>query len=168
MMRRIGVAGAALCLSLGFLASPALAATGSQTIRIIFTGNPRAGVLGRVIATGVVNGVGTDETIAQDPHPDGSETDTDLITLPGGTITILDTDPADTFNFNPATCTATISTNAGTYTIIGGTGAYAGASGSGTFTARGFVAFPRIDGGCGEEPTIFVAVVTLRGPLTLP
>src|SRR5437588_144439 len=146
MMRRIGVAGAALCLSLGLLVSPALAATGSQTFRIIFTGNPRAGVLGRVIATGLVNGVGTDETIAQDPHPDGSETDTDLITLPGGTITILDTDPADVFKFNPTSCTATISTNAGVYTVTGGSGAYAEASGSGTFSARGFVAVDPVEG----------------------
>ena len=168
MLRRIGVGGAGLWLSLLFLAGPAHAATGTQRFTIVFTGNPRAGVLGRVVATGPVTGVGTDATIAQDPHPDGSETDTDLLTFPGGTITIRDTDPADAFHFNERTCTATISTTAGTYTIVGGTGAYAGATGSGTFSAKGIVLFDRVPGGCSEEPRLFFAVVQLAGPISVP
>lgn len=168
MIRRIGVIGAGLWLSLFLAAAPAQAATGTQRVTIVFTGNPRAGVLGRVVATGPVTGVGTDETIIQDPHPDGSETDTDLITLPGGTITIVDTDPADAFHFNELACTATISTNAGTYRIVGGTGAYAGATGHGTFSAKGFVVFDRVPGGCAEEPRTFFAVIQLSGPISIP
>ena len=167
MLRKIGVAVAGLFLSLVFVGSPAQAATGNQTFRILFTANPRSGIPGLVIASGVVSGVGTDLTIAQDPHPDGSETDTDRIALPGGTITILDTDPAGIFHFNPVTCVATLA-GTGPYTIIGGTGAYAGASGQGTFTARGLVVFDRTAGGCSEEPRSFFASVTLSGPITVP
>lgn len=148
--------------------TPAHAATGRQAFRIFLSGDPRAGAPGTLVANGLVNGRGTDETIEQHPHPDGSETDVELLTLPGGTITIQDTDPADAFHFDPPSCTALISTNAGVFTVVGGTGAYAGASGSGTFSARGVVVFDRIAGGCSEEPRSFVAVVTATGPLHLP
>jgi hypothetical protein len=168
MVKRIGAGLAGLCTALVLFAAPAQAATGTQTFKIVFSGDPRSGVLGRVAAIGVINGLGTDETIAQDPHPDGSETDTDLITLPGGTITIIDTDPSEAFSFDPGACIATIGTSAGTFTVAGGTGRYAGASGGGTFTARGLVIFDRVAGGCSEEPRSFFAVVTATGTISVP
>src|SRR5689334_5084512 len=119
MRKRIGAGLAGLCTALLVFAVPAHATTGAQTLKIVFTGDPRSGMLGRVIATGVITGVGTDETIAEDPHPDGSETDTDLVTLPGGTITIVDTDPQDIFQFDPLSCAARIGTNAGTFSVTG-------------------------------------------------
>lgn len=158
---------AVVSLALGVLAGPAQAATGRQTFRIVFSGDPRAGALGTVVLSGLVNGRGTDETIAQHPNPDGSETDIDLFTLSGGTITIQDTDPGGTFNFDPRSCIATVGTNAGVFTVLGGTGAYAGASGSGTFSAKGVVVFDRVPGGCSEEPRSFTAVVTGTGTLHL-
>ena len=168
MLKRLGALVGFFGLGLVLLASPARAATGSQSFRIIFTGNPRAGSRGTVIAAGVANGVGFDETIAQDPHPDGSETDTDRITLPGGTITILDTDPPDTATFNPLTCTATLAVAGAPYTVVGGTGAYAGASGSGTFSARGLVVFGRTATGCTDDIVVFFADVRLTGTLSVP
>lgn len=167
MLKKIGCAVAMAGLGLAALTGGAGAATGNETIKIVFTANPRSGIPGTVIARGVANGIGTDETIAQDPHPDGSETDTDLITLPGGTITILDTDPPDIAQFNPASCTATLS-GGGPWTVIGGTGAYAGATGAGTFTARGVIVFPHTADGCGDTPRSFFAVVTLNGTISLP
>ncbi len=168
MVKRLGVFICTIGMTFAWLSAPAQAATGAQSFRIIFTGDPRAGSLGRVIATGVVTAVGTDATIAQDPHPDGSETDTDRITLPGGTITILDTDPPGTARFNPATCTATLSASGAPYTIIAGTGAYAGAQGGGTFSARGLVVFGRTAGGCSEEIRRFFADVRLTGSIAVP
>jgi hypothetical protein len=168
VFRRIGVAISGIWLALVFLASPAHAATGRQSFRVIFSGDPRAGTPGTVILTGLVNARGTDETIEQHPHPDGSETDVDVFTLPGGTLTVEDTDPGGIFDFNPMTCVATIGTNGGVFSIKGGTGAYAGASGSGTFSAKGVVVFDRIPGGCSEEPRSFTAIVTGTGTLNLP
>lgn len=165
-LKKLGLTVAGLCLVLVAAGAPADAATGTQTFRIVFTADPHTGAPGTVIATGLVNGIGTDRTIAQDPHPDGSETDTDLITLPGGTITIADTDPSDLVHFNPAACLAALS-GTGTYTILGGTGAYAGASGRGTFTVQGVIVFNRAPGGCSEAPRLFFAAVTVVGPISV-
>jgi len=150
MLKRIGAGLAGLCTALLLFAAPAHATTGAQKLTIVFSGDPRSGMLGRVIATGVITGVGKDETIAQDARPDGSETDIDLITLPGGTITVVDTDPGDLFQFDSLSCTARIGTNAG------------------TFTARGLVIFDRVAGGCSEEPRSFFAVVTATGTISVP
>jgi len=168
MLKRIGAGLAGLCTALLLFAAPAHATTGAQKLTIVFSGDPRSGMLGRVIATGVITGVGKDETIAQDARPDGSETDIDLITLPGGTITVVDTDPGDLFQFDSLSCTARIGTNAGTFSVTGGSGRYAGASGRGTFTARGLVIFDRVAGGCSEEPRSFFAVVTATGTISVP
>lgn len=159
---------AGVWLSLALLAAPAHAATGSQTFRIVFSGDPRNEPPGRVFATGVVNAIGTDVTIAQDPNPDGSETNTERFTFPGGTITVRATDPGGTFDLNPVTCVATTGTTTGVFTVIGGTGAYAGASGGGTFTGRGLAIFDRVAGGCSEEPRSFFFIVTATGTVTVP
>lgn len=158
---------AGLWLGLLVIAGAAEASTARQTFRIIFVADPGSGTPGRVVATGPAAGVGTDVTTAQDPHPDGSVTATDLITLPGGTLTILDTDPPDIFHFNPLACVAIIS-GSGPYTITSGTGAYAGATGGGTFSAQGAVVFDRTPGGCSDQPRSFVATVSLSGTITLP
>ena len=165
--KRLGVTAACLCLGLLAAGAPADAATGTQTFRIIFTADPHTGAPGTVIATGLINGIGTDRTLAQDLHPDGTETDTDLITLPGGTVTIADTDPSDLVHFNPAACLATLS-GTGPYTILGGTGAYAGASGRGTFTVHGVIVFDRAPGGCSEAPRLFFGAVTAVGSIAVP
>jgi hypothetical protein len=168
MIRRIGVA-MGLMLGIVSWAGPAHAATGQQKFWLIFGGDPRAGAPGTVLASGVVNGRGTDVTIDQHVNPDGSETDIDLITLPGGTITIEDTDPGGVFAFDERACVARLSTDAGTFTVKSGTGAYNGASGGGTFSARGVVIFDRLPGGgCSEEPRSFSAVVSVTGTITVP
>jgi hypothetical protein len=167
VMRRSLVFILSVMCTLSLMAGSAQAATGSQSFRFVFTADPHSGLPGRVVASGLVKGIGTDTTIATQENPDGSETDTDLITLPGGTITIVDTDPADIFHFDPATCVARIS-GTGPFSVAGGTGDYAGATGSGTFTANGIVIFSRTDGGCSEEPEVFFASVRATGNLTFP
>jgi hypothetical protein len=69
-------------------------------------------------------------------------------------------------DFDPVSCTAK-STATGTWTITGGTGAYAGATGHGTFRGTGSLVGERdANGGClgpdsGADPK--VSVSTLRG-----
>lgn len=168
MTKRIAVFLSTVACSLFLVAGPVHAATGSQTFRFIFSADPHSGIPGRVIATGLVNGIGTDDTIATQPNADGSETDTDRITLPGGTITIIDTDPADIIHFDPTSCIARLA-GSGPFSVAGGTGRYAGASGTGTFTVNGIIVFSRTAGGCSEEPLSFFALVTATtGNLTLP
>jgi len=79
---------------------PASAATGTQSFRFLFRGDPQAGAVGTVVATGVINGVGTDRAVSFTPNPDGTVTDTDVVTLPAGTLTIHDTDTTTTFTLD--------------------------------------------------------------------
>ena len=85
--------------------------------------------------------------------------------LPHGTVTA---DAAEDFgvDFDPISCRGT-ATASGIWVITGGTGAYAGATGDGTFTGSGRIIGARDDGGrclgpeSGVDPK--VAIVTLRG-----
>jgi hypothetical protein len=166
-LRRIIAGVATIGVGLAVMAGPAGAATGSETFRIIFTGDPHSGAIGRVVATGVINSRGTDETIASTPNPDGTSTDTDLITLRGGTVTIDNTDMLAEFTLDPASCVARLR-GGGPYSVDGGTGAYTGASGGGTFTATGAIVFKRSGATCTDEPQLFFVLVTASGTISIP
>ncbi len=75
-----------------------------------------------IIATGAFTAGGID-------HP-GRTADT--LVFPTGSVTIAHSKPTGTQTLNPKTCLVTAS-ETGTYTITGGTGAYAGISGHGTY-----------------------------------
>ncbi|MGI9080503.1 MAG: hypothetical protein ACR2GF_06770 [Acidimicrobiales bacterium] len=51
---------------------------------------------------------------------------------------------------------------------MGGTGAYQGASGGGTYAAQAVEIFRRTSAGCSSDVRSLVATFTLSGPLTLP
>jgi hypothetical protein len=51
----------------------------------------------------------------------------------------------------------------GEWVITGGTGAYADATGHGTFAGRNLVFFPRTREGCGPEPDRLVSSLRLVG-----
>ncbi len=158
---------AVLFAGLFFFASGAGAATGNQTLRILFTGDPHEGAVGRVVASGVVNGSGTDRNVGSQENPDGTTTDLDQISLPGGTITLRDTETVTSFDLDPRTCVANVEIE-GFYDVVDGTGAYTGATGSGLFTGHAIFVFGRTANGCADEPVRFFADVRVSGPLTVP
>lgn len=138
------------------VAGPAMAATsGDQTFTIVGEDNT-----GTVVASGPITGVGTDvET---------SDT-TDTFVFDAGSITISHIDnPGGTQSFNPTTCIGR-GTFTGNYTITSGTGAYANATGSGTYSGRFFFVGDRDETGqCAEEGGFSFFTVRVSGTTTLP
>jgi hypothetical protein len=125
---------------------------------------------GRVVAVGPFNGAGEYRLLNQQANPDGTSTDTDEFDLPDGKVFFTDT---YTVVLRPAgeSCTWLIQIE-GTYTVTGGTGAFTGVTGGGTFTASGvFVAARDEAGNCLQldvPPVSFSEVVTGTGTTTLP
>src|SRR5947209_18313683 len=111
MMRKILGALVVLMCALPVLASPASAASGIETFHFVFPGDPHEGAVGRVVASGVITTAGTDRNVGSQPNPDGTVTDLDQITLPGGTITIEDTDTFTYFSLDPRSCVARVTVN---------------------------------------------------------
>lgn len=120
-----------------------------------------------VKAVGPIAGIGTESQ---------SETNTkrgqvNYVTLRFAKGTLRLTAP-ERFGWKPdlPSCTATANGN-GTFTIKGGTGAYRGVTGKGTFTARGvLIGACSPNGTClGEQapPTVNYVTVTLTGTISV-
>jgi hypothetical protein len=124
---------------------------------------------GRLVASGPIHGVGTDTVVDHTDNPDGSSTDTDRFELPDGQVLLRDT-YIFTVTTDGQSCASDISVE-GTWTIVSGTGAYAGATGGGNFTAHGiFVAGREPSGGClgfDSPPVAFSQVVRGVGTVDL-
>jgi hypothetical protein len=130
--------------------------SGSEHITIIQTS--LAG--GPVFFRGLVNDVGVDNESA-----DGT---TSTLVLGGGTIVAAHASTEDGGNFvpDPVSCLARF-TDAGTFNVTSGTGAYAGISGEGTYTARGTLFFPRTSDGCNFEADPIAVNIIVRPVGTL-
>jgi len=113
-------------------------------------------VNGRVIATGVFTAVGTDVA---------TNASSDTFTFPNGTVVLSHTETEDHASFDPVSCVGRVSGH-GTYTITGGTGAYAGISGHGTDSFRLTMVAAHTLQGCSEEPVAQVDIVRLVGPVS--
>jgi len=111
---------------------------------------------GRVVATGAFSAVGTDTA---------NNASNDTFRFPNGTVVLSHTETEDHASFDPVTCVGRVSGH-GSYTITGGTGAYAGIKGHGTSTFRLTVVAAHTSQGCGEEPVAQVNVVQLVGPVS--
>lgn len=163
---RMAGALAALGLAVASFTGFAGAASNTEAFRFVLTGDPAAMTPGRVVATGQVNAVGTVQAIAHQENADGTSTDTELLTLPGGTINFNDTATSESFDLNPVSCVAS-ARSGGRYVIQGGTGTYAGAVGEGAFTGRGVILFRRAGTGCSQDVAAAVFVFTADGSLAL-
>jgi hypothetical protein len=89
--------------------------------------------------------------------------------VPGGTIKVTSkAKPAKTKG-SLKTCLEAVTQN-GTYKLTGGTGAYAGITGSGKFKLKGAYVFPTVNGKCSGKgnPVAGQVAVTGSGPVTLP
>lgn len=165
MVGKLGRLFAILAVLLVAAPSPALATTGRQDFHLFVVG-PGPTPPGRVVASGVINASGTARQISLVPNPDGSVTGTNIYSFPDGDITVRFTGAPTSFEFDPVRCINRF-TAAGTFDILGGTGAYAGASGGGTFTSEGRNILTRTASGC-SPPSYEVTRVHDVGTITLP
>ncbi len=123
----------------------------------------------RVVAAGAINSVG-EEVIVQEEFNEetGEFTVVDEFVFPEGTLFVTVEGQVDEFDFDERSCVGRFG-GTGTFEITGGTGEFAGASGSGTVTFRGiFVAERNPDGSCSEEgEVVSVFLARMRGNVVL-
>jgi hypothetical protein len=114
----------------------------------------------RVAAVGPITGAGIETQTDQDT-PSGEVVEFTWH-FAAGTVTA---DAVEQYNFVPdyQSCTAKAS-GSGTWTIVSGTGAYAGAAGAGTFSDRGsFVGDRDSHGACDPNAEPALSTFVLRG-----
>ncbi len=143
------------------MAGPASAATDNQQFKIIarFTGNDTTSC--QVIATGPIHGTGTCTTT----QVTNTVTDVHII-LPGGTVDLRARQFDGTDNFNLQACLDKF-TFKENFRITGGTGAYAGTTGSGIDSGSGVFTAARTPQGCDPNQGGGFAVVTATGHVNL-
>jgi len=95
-------------------------------------------------------------------------TNTDTLKFRDGTIKLRHSNPTGPQSFNPRTCLGTVNQH-GTYTLLGGTGKYAGISGHGTFRLHVLIVAARAHGKCSdtEPPVAFELLIRAAGPAEL-
>lgn len=150
-----GTAGVALGL-LVLAAAPASAATtGSQRFTFLIREAPDESSC-QVAAAGPISGVGTCVLDEQ-----SEEVTVVHVTLPTGTLELTVTNVEHSSQFNQQACVFRF-TETETFTITGGTGAYAAATGSGTDVLQGVFVLPRSADGCdrSQERGVIVARAT--------
>jgi len=113
-----------------------------------------------VIASGVFTAPAVDH---EGPNNIGT------FTFSNGTITVHHSNGTGTQSFNPKTCLLTVNQH-GTYTLLKGTGAYAGISGSGKYQLSILAIGAKSGGKCvkNKPPVAFHQVINASGPVSLP
>ena len=126
-----------------WLAVPAGAASVSGTENFqLMTTSATAKTIG-VIATGVFTAGGVDH--------EGSKADT--LVFPTGTFKVAHSKGTGPQKFNPKTCLLTVSQK-GTLALSGGTGAYKGISGKGTYKLSIMAIFAKSGGKCSMKKVV--------------
>ncbi len=163
MRKAVAIAIGALGLVLAG-AGPAAAQTSGEQNWVVIT---TPGAPTKVVASGVLNAVGTVRDFLT-LNPNGTFDNLAVQTFPNGT---LNYHGMGTFkiSFDPRTCLGRGDV-IGPFVITGGTGAYAGATGSGTaFITLTFVFNRNDDGSCVQGPPAQTfGVARAPGHLTLP
>jgi len=131
-------------------AGPASAKGTARNQRFVLSNVNDVGV---VTASGPISGVGADIEIGDTQS---------IFKFANGSVRITHIDSAVKEDFNDKTCTGRFS-GKGNYTIDSGTGAYAGATGSGTYTFRGVVAGVMTKGGCADNSGTFSFTANIKG-----
>jgi hypothetical protein len=93
---------------------------------------------------------------------------TDTFKFPNGTIRVRHSPGTGPQSFDPRTCLLTVHQH-GTYTLLGGTGKYAGISGHGTFRLHVLLVAARSHGQCSQTkpPVAFELLIRASGPVHL-
>jgi hypothetical protein len=84
-----------------------------------------------------------------------------------GTLSVRNTPAQVDVSLNPRSCVGHVEAS-GTWEVLGGTGAYAGAEGSGTLTLSGRLFLAREPQGCSQTEGTSNAVIKIFGEVTLP
>jgi hypothetical protein len=153
MKRLMGVAAVAVLALMGSAGPAAAATTGRQTFSIV-SQNDKA----TVTASGPVSGTGKDVVVNDN---------TDRFVFSKGNVTVVHTPGSSHESFNPQSCTATFSER-GTFQVTGGTGKYKGATGNGTYDARGTFVGTHTAEGCSDAGGTSVFFVNAKGTVTIP
>jgi hypothetical protein len=134
------------------------AASGTENFQMMTTSatSPTASV----IASGVFTAPGVDH--------ENHKLNTATFTFPNGTVSLKHSKGTGTQSFDPKTCLLTINAH-GTYTLTGGTGSYAGITGSGKYQLSILAIGARSGGTCSKSmpPVAFHQVINASGPVTL-
>ena len=162
-MRRALAAGVVMAALIAALPGPALGQTqNNQRFKVVSAGPP--GAARTVIATGVITGVGS-EVITSNPVSGTAGAVTLRWTFPEGTLFVTGT-YSFTNVLDPRSCRRTI-TLRGTWEITGGTGEFAGATGSGDFSGTNRIVLQRSNGSCVPPPVVLVQVFHFTGNVSL-
>ena len=114
-----------------------------------------------MLAFGAFNASGTDTE-----HPTGANSGTGLFQFPNGTVsTSHSANPGGTSSFNPATCTSHF-TGSGVFKLTGGSGAYKGIDGHGTYNVDGTVVSAHTATGCSKQPVGALVIIKAVGPVS--
>lgn len=140
------------------MAPPASAATNAnQRFLWLFTAGSESG---KAIGTGLVNGVGTIGAGDDYPFPV-------TVSMPQGDLYLLGTIVSVNNEVDPITC-VDHRTGADTYEVTGGTGTFAGVTGTGRDTENGYIVLPRnADGSCNVDGDPVGGAFWLRVELNL-
>ncbi len=154
-----------LALVLGSLlvlggAGPASAQSSGEQRFIVILSSFNGRETSRVIAVGPITGIGTFE--------ETEDEDVVRFVFPQGTLTLDAPTTDESEDFNEETCSGTFRFS-GPWEIADATGAFEGATGSGTFRGQGRFVGQRTDTGCSEDEDagFFFLSVTVRGNVTL-
>ncbi|MDQ3641156.1 MAG: hypothetical protein M3450_06760 [Actinomycetota bacterium] len=164
-IRKLALAAAVVGLSLAGTPGPAVADTGPQEFTVVKIGTNT----GTVVARGVITAAGREENNRLQV-PRGAPFQVHFSFPQGDLFQTITPVGAPQVDFNPTTCMTRV-TIFDTTEITGGTGAYAGATGSGVATAKLTIIRGRnADGSCmdAKAPPIFeMSQVAAPGSLTI-
>ena len=162
------MAAAVLVVGLGGPAGADPAAT--QSFRIVYAGAfpVDTGPDGRsVVTNGIVNSVGYESLVRQGPGPSpGTFVATSQFTFPDGSYTVTISGVVEGVRvYGPDDCFRRVDV-AGTYELVGESGAFAGMTGTGTVSGHNTVLATPTDGGCSIEGAMLVSNLEGSGPVT--
>ena len=114
-----------------------------------------------VIASGVFTAPGVDH--------ESQSNNTAKFVFSNGTVSLKHSPGKGTQSMNPKTCLLTVNFH-GTYTLTGGTGAFTGITGNGTYKLSILAIGARSGGKCSQSkpPVAWHQVINASGPVSLP
>ena len=166
-MRKIIISAAVAATAVALLGGTGIAAagthsatTGTENFQLMSTS--ATAPTNSVIASGVFTAPGVDH--------ENQQANTAKFVFSNGTVSLKHSAGSGKPSFNPKTCLFTLNSH-GTYTLTGGTGSYAGITGSGKYQLSILAIGARNSAGkCSQAkpPVAFHQVINASGPVTLP